>query len=74
MNNEPKTPNNALTSVNKVGATQAHALKSLNDGFDMQVEVIGYKARICKARYDAAIAQGFTPAEALDICTKDWSF
>jgi hypothetical protein len=54
------------------GAILACAIKSLKDNFLIQSEIIDHKALVCKTKYDAAINKGFTEAQALELCTKEW--
>lgn len=51
----------------------ASALKSFNENWLMHLEIVEYQSKMIKARYDAAIAQGFTEAQALQICTQPWN-
>ncbi len=44
-----------------------------NANWLFELEMINQQAKYSKARYDAAIAQGFTETQALEICTKHWS-
>lgn len=49
----------------------ARAIKEAMDNWAGHVEIIKYKAKVAKARYDALRREGFGPAEAMHLCTKD---
>lgn len=53
-------------------AAMAGYIKRACDNWLMQLELIDFQSKIVKARYDAALAQGFTEKQALEICTKNW--
>lgn len=52
-------------------ANLAMQLKKVLDTWPTEVEVIKFKAKVCKARYDALRKEGFDVASALSLCTKD---
>lgn len=58
----------------KEGANLFAAIKNIRANWASQIEVISVNALICKTKYDEAVAAGFTSEQALQICTKDWSF
>lgn len=43
-------------------------LEVVKRGLDSQIELVGLIAKIRRAKYDAHIAEGFTPEQALEIC------
>lgn len=47
-------------------------LKTIVDNTDaewpMQLEIVRLQARFMRAKYDALLAQKFTPEQALDLC------
>lgn len=43
-------------------------LATLKEMADTQIEIEKIKARVTKAKYDALIAEGFTDAQALQLC------
>lgn len=65
---------NQPAPVNHQGNKMANLLRVLKDGWLMQTEIIDHKALVCKAKFDSAVAKGFTDQQALEICTKEWTF
>lgn len=55
------------------GKAIVSAFKTFNENWLMHLEIWDHQAKVSKAKYDAAIMRGFTPDQALDICTKSWS-
>jgi hypothetical protein len=49
----------------------AQALRAFRDEWPHQLELIALKAKIAKARYDAAKAEGFDTRDALVLCVRD---
>lgn len=49
----------------------ARAIKEAMDNWAAQVEIIKFKAKVAKARYDALRREGFGHTEAMCLCTKD---
>lgn len=55
--------------MNKLKAAElSDAIKELRDGFDLRVELWQQLAHETKAKFDAYIAAGFTPEQALKLC------
>jgi hypothetical protein len=46
----------------------ARSIRRLREEMPMQLELQQLLARITKAKYDALVAEGFTPDQALTIC------
>jgi hypothetical protein len=46
----------------------AQALRAFRDQWPHQLELIALKAKIAKARYDSAKAEGFDARDALMLC------
>ena len=51
----------------------AQGIKHILANWAMQVELIGLKAKIARARFLALRREGFSVDEALNICIKDSS-
>jgi hypothetical protein len=69
----PEAPkSNPITNLQAAGKKVLAGIKNVYDSWMVQLEIYEYKSKICKAKYDAAIAQGFTEEQALEICTKEW--
>ncbi len=51
-------------------ANLAVLLNKMRDSWPMEVELIRYKAKLCKARYDALRKEGFDAVTALSLCTR----
>lgn len=66
--------NQPQTDAQKQGAILLGIIKSLQANWPAQSEILAHKALVCKTKFDEAVAKGFTEAQALEICTKDWSF
>lgn len=64
--------NNQQTPEQKAGAALFAAIKQLKTNWPATLELIAHQALSCKAKYDEALAQGFTEAQALELCTKRW--
>jgi hypothetical protein len=56
------------------GIEIVNAFKAINDNWMMHLEIYNHQAKVAKAKYDAAIVQGFTELQALQICHKTWEF
>lgn len=68
MNNDSKPQ----TEQQKAGAAQLAAIKQLKENWPATLELIVLQAMSCRARYDEALLQGFTEAQALELCVKRW--
>jgi hypothetical protein len=64
--------NNQQTEQQKAGAALFAALKNIKDNWPATLELIALQAMSLKAKYDEALTQGFTEAQALELCTKRW--
>lgn len=49
----------------------ATAIKQALEEWPAQLAVIGYKAKICRARFLALRKEGFTSQEAMMLCLRD---
>lgn len=43
-------------------------LEALKRNLDVHIEVLAVSAKIIRAKYQALVAQGFTEAQALELC------
>ena len=57
------------TRAREVRAFRA-ALHDLRERWPMQLEMIGWQAKVAKARYDALRREGFEVGQALQLCCK----
>jgi hypothetical protein len=60
--------------VNQAGASLAKSIQTIRDNFLMTMEVHEVQARAIRSKYENAIAQGFTEAQAMFLCTQEWKF
>ena len=51
-------------------AALAQALKTLNDQWPHELQLIALQAKIIRARHLALMKEGFSYAEALTLCTR----
>jgi hypothetical protein len=51
-------------------ANLAKALKMMKENLPLQLELIAIQAHTARVRYVRLIEQGFSPDEALQLCTK----
>lgn len=56
------------------GIEIVNAFKTINDNWMMHLEIYNQQAKVAKAKFDAAVAQGFSELQALQICHKTWEF
>ena len=47
---------------------QRAALEELKRSLPTHIEVLGIQAKMIRAKYQALVAQGFTEAQALELC------
>jgi hypothetical protein len=48
----------------------AIGIKQINDSWAHELELMALKARLAKARYDAALKAGFSEHQALAMCVR----
>ena len=46
-------------------------MQNLREGWPMQLELIGWRAKVAKARFDALRREGFDVPQALQLCLKE---
>lgn len=63
----------ATPDIIESGKKLIAAFKTVAENWLVHLEIWDFQARSMKAKYDAAIANGFTPEQALEICNKTWS-
>lgn len=54
------------------GAKLITAMNELEKHWPNMVEIINHQARTIRTRYQAAIDQGFSEAQALHLSTQEW--
>lgn len=56
------------------GKAVIQAFKKFNEDWLMHLEIYDQKAKVAKAKFDAAVGAGFTETQALQICYEEWKF
>lgn len=65
------TPPSADDKFN--GASIVQSLKNIEKNWLVMLEIYNQQAKTARAKYDAALAQGFTDAQALYLCHQAWN-
>ena len=65
----PQPNNNASMS----GPDMIKVLKQLQSNFETRIEVFDHQTVVLRVRYNLLIDRGFTDAQALYLCTQDWT-
>jgi hypothetical protein len=63
--------NEDLSRAREAQAIRA-ALQGLRERWPAQLELIGWQAKVAKAKFDAARREGFEVSHALQLCVKQW--
>ena len=57
-----------MSDDDKKHVSLAQAIKGLTDNWAAQVEFARLRAKLMRVRYQALVAEGFTEAQALELC------
>ena len=71
---EPVKPSFSMPSAqtqNRIAVL--NFFKEEADNWMFKLEFLDYQAKLAKAKYDAAIANGFNEVQALTMSTQNWS-
>lgn len=60
-----------MTSYEERVAAVAKIIQRARDEWPLELELLAFKARVAKARFDAARKAGFEVSQALALCLKD---
>lgn len=52
-------------------AVIAQFIKSMRESWPLQLDIISFKAKTCRARFQALRSEGFSVEEALKLCIED---
>lgn len=57
-----------MTDSDKARVAQAQAIKQITENWVAHVEAIALTARLTRAKYLALVREGFTEAQAIELC------
>lgn len=65
---KPRVVTGQFSKSEKESAAREQAMRAINEGWLAQLEFFALDARIARAKYLALVKEGFTEAQALQLC------